>query len=478
MKRVEIIKFLEDLFILEDGKPIKLEAWQKEKILKPVFYDLDSAGRRKINQCLVGMCKKNGKSTLAAGVAAYGLLGDGEPEPEIYGCAGDKDQAKIIFNQTAKAFRRSESLYKEVNIYKDVIERKDGRGFYRVLSADAPSAHGLNPHFVLWDELWNQRNYDLWEALTHSPARKQPLHFITTYAGYDQYDGNLLYDLYQRGLKKKDRAMHCWWSHQNLASWVSKEYLRQQKDRLPDHIYKRLHENRWTGGIGAFLSRGDVDACIDPDLKQKHKGTDGSNRYWAAIDLGLTKDRTVVAVCHKDRRTQNVILDNIRTWQGSKKEKVDISEVEDWVLHLQKCFRPQLKVLVDPWQAQNTIQRLKRKGIRIEEFTFTATNVTKLSSDLFSLFKNRRISIFDYQLLIQELMTAKIVEKSYGFRIDHESGGYTDHIMALGMAAMHADMDAIRHRGSGIRVVGGPETNPSTGGTWQPLNNLSDVFRR
>jgi phage terminase large subunit-like protein len=212
-------------------------------------------------------------------------VGDGEPEPEIYSVAGDKDQAKIIFNNTSKAFKRSPVLRREVNIYKDVIERKDGRGIYKVLSADAPTAHGLNGHFVIWDELWNQRTYDLWEALTHSPARRQPLHFIVTYAGYDQYKGNLLWDLYQTGLRGDDPGMYMFWSHDNQASWVTQEYLKQQQRRLLTHVYMRLHENRWTSGVNNFLTRADVDGCIDPELGQRLKG-DGYN-YWVGVDLGL-----------------------------------------------------------------------------------------------------------------------------------------------------------------------------------------------
>ncbi len=73
--QVDILRFLEDLFVLEGGRPVRLEKWQKERILGPVFCDLDSDGNRKINLALVGIPKKNGKSTLAAGVVAYGLLG-------------------------------------------------------------------------------------------------------------------------------------------------------------------------------------------------------------------------------------------------------------------------------------------------------------------------------------------------------------------------------------------------------------------
>ncbi len=268
MKKLNIITFAENFFILETGKPIKFEEWQKEYILKPVFYDLKEDGTRTNNQALIGLSKKSGKSTMAAAVACHALFADGETEPEVYSAAGDKDQAKIVFNQTVKAIKRSPQLLAECKIYKDTIETKRG-GIYRALSSDAPGSHGLNASLVIWDEIWNQRDYDLWEALTHSPARKQPLHFIITYAGYEQVEGNLLWDLYQAGLKGEDPAFYMFWSHENHASWVTDEYLAQQRRRLPEHRYLRLHENRFTSGEYSFLSREDVEAAIDPTLEQR-----------------------------------------------------------------------------------------------------------------------------------------------------------------------------------------------------------------
>ncbi|BEQ14498.1 terminase large subunit domain-containing protein [Desulfoferula mesophila] len=442
MQRIPIDRFAEALFVLDDGRPMCLEDWQRERVFEPVFDTMDDRGLRQFNEALIGLPKKNSKSTMAALVACYGLLADGEPEPEIYGVAGDKDQARVIFRQTSRAIQRSPVLLNEVRIYKDVIERKDGTGFYRVLSADAPTAHGLNPHFVIFDELWNQRSYDLYEALTHSPVRRQPLHFIVTYAGYEQYEGNLLWDLYQRGLRGDDPRFYFIWSHENLASWITAEYLEQQRRRLPEHVFQRLHENRWTSGSSAFLPRDDVDLAITPRLGQTW-APGGGHAFSVGVDLGLANDATVVTTVHYDRDSGKVVLDNVKTWRGSKLQKVRIEDVEDHLMNLHENF-PGVRVSADPWQAVNSIQRLKERGLKVEEFVFSPSNITRLTQNLFSLFKDRRIEIFDYPDLIKELVSVKVVEKSYGYRIDHESGAHDDHVISLGMAALAAVSKAQR----------------------------------
>jgi phage terminase large subunit-like protein len=427
------IKTFSKLFILENSKSIQLEPWQTTNIVEPVFYTLNKDGNRKYNLALCGMPKKNGKSTLSALTASYMLLADGENEPEVYGAAGGKDQAKIIFSQTVKAIQRSPILANEVNIYRDIIERKDGKGFYKVLSADAPLQHGLNPYCVVFDELWNN-TYDLWEALTHSPARKQPLHFCVTYAGYQPWEGNLLYDLYLRGKSKKDPHMWFFWTNKNNASWVTPKYLKQQRDRLPEHIYRRLHMNEWTTGSGTFLSKDDVQAAVDPNLSQQFKGKAGIS-YHLALDLGLRRDRTCVSLIHKDPVTGKVILDHLKLFEAPKNGEVKVEDVEEHILQLATNFNIR-NLIFDPWQSVRTRQRLESYGLNIEEFTFSGSNWVKLTQNLLSLFKDRQISIFENSELIKELLSVKILERNYGYRIDHQSGAHDDCVVSVGMAAL------------------------------------------
>ncbi len=427
----DITIFLEEQYILESGKPIRLEPFQK-KILREIFQTKDAGGLRRYNLALLGIPKKNGKSTIASGVALYMLFAD-VSNAEVYSVAGDKDQAKIIFQMTKRAIERNPILLDSVRIYKDEIVVPSTGSLYKVLSADAPTAHGLNPSCVIFDELWNQPNRDLYDALTQSPVRKEPLTFIVTYAGTDQT--SLLYELYQTGVKQRDRRMYFFWTEQNLSSWVSWEYLEQQRMRLPAGVYQRLHENRWVQGENAFLMKAELDVCVDSLLKPQLGGRDGI-KYYLAVDLGLTRDRTVLTVCHKDGESNLVFLDHIRTFQGTKRSPVRISDVEEEILSCNRNFTI-MKNIFDPWQMKSTSERLRRL-IRIEEFTFTTSSIQRLSQNLYYLFHNGLIRIFPYGMLEEELLSLNAEEKSYGWRIDHKSGGFSDHVVSLGMSSMFA----------------------------------------
>ncbi|NBW23682.1 MAG: hypothetical protein EBR82_88635 [Caulobacteraceae bacterium] len=99
--------------------------------------------------------KKMGKSTTLAGIALYGLVADGEPGAEIYGAACDREQAGIIYREAASMVRSSPALSKRLEVIdsrKTIIDRTTN-SFYRVLSADAFRAEGLNIHMLLFDEL-------------------------------------------------------------------------------------------------------------------------------------------------------------------------------------------------------------------------------------------------------------------------------------------------------------------------------------
>jgi hypothetical protein len=94
---------------------------------------------------------------------------------------------------------------------------------------------------------------------------------------------------------------------------------------------------------------------------------------------------------------------------------------------------------LDPWQAMMMLERARRAGLRtIEELTFTPANLQLLSQTLWHTFKSGNIRIPPHAALIDELVTLRIVEKRYGWRIDHQAGGFSDHVIALGLALVAA----------------------------------------
>lgn len=170
------------------GKPFKLLPWQHH-VMRELFGRLNPDGTRKHRIGYIELPKKQGKSTTLAGIALYMTMFDSEPGAEVYGAACDREQAGIIYREAASMVRASPALSKHLEVIdsrKTIVHKASG-SFYRVLSADAFRAEGLNIHALLFDELHAQRDRRLWDALRYGgAARRQPLLLSITTAGFDR----------------------------------------------------------------------------------------------------------------------------------------------------------------------------------------------------------------------------------------------------------------------------------------------------
>jgi phage terminase large subunit-like protein len=118
---------------------------------------------------LIGLARKQGKTQLIAALALFFLVLENEPGGEIYVCAGDRDQARRIFEAAKEMLLASPALADECQVLRDAILHRASGSVLRVLSADAPTKHGLNPSCVLFDELHVQPNRDLWDVKELGP---------------------------------------------------------------------------------------------------------------------------------------------------------------------------------------------------------------------------------------------------------------------------------------------------------------------
>jgi phage terminase large subunit-like protein len=170
------------------GKPFILLPWQHH-VLRELFGRLNPDGTRQHRIGYIELPKKQGKSTTLAGIALYMAAFDSEPGAEVYGAACDREQAGIIYREAASMVRASPALSRHLEVIdsRKTIVHKASNSFYRVLSADAFRAEGLNIHALLFDELHAQRDRRLWDALRYGgAARRQPLLLSITTAGYDR----------------------------------------------------------------------------------------------------------------------------------------------------------------------------------------------------------------------------------------------------------------------------------------------------
>ena len=84
------------------GQPFELDNWQEDIVGALFGWKRPDGTKRRFTQTYVCVPRKNGKSTLAAGLALYLLFSDGEAGAEIYSCAAEREQASIVFDIAAQ----------------------------------------------------------------------------------------------------------------------------------------------------------------------------------------------------------------------------------------------------------------------------------------------------------------------------------------------------------------------------------------
>jgi len=146
------------------GDPLVLRDWQKALVRAIFQYDEAGEGlKHRVN--LIGMPRKSGKSALGSVLALYSLI-VGPKGGEVYSVAAEKEQARIVFADAKRTVEASEELTALTRLYRDAIEMPELGSVYRVLSAEAYSKEGLNPHFILFDELHAQPNRELFDVMS------------------------------------------------------------------------------------------------------------------------------------------------------------------------------------------------------------------------------------------------------------------------------------------------------------------------
>lgn len=160
------------------GQPVKLRPWQRDELRK--IYDNPAGTRRAI----VSFGRKNGKTALAAFLLLLHTCGpEARPNSQLYSAAQSRDQAAILFALAAKTVRMSPDLNAVVTV-RDTAKQlhcQELGTLYRALSAEASTAYGLSPVFIVHDELGQVRGprSELYEALeTATGAQDAPLSIV------------------------------------------------------------------------------------------------------------------------------------------------------------------------------------------------------------------------------------------------------------------------------------------------------------
>lgn len=395
------------------GAPFRLQAWQADQIIRPLFGWLRPDGTRRYRTAYIEMSRKNGKSTLASGIALYLLFADGEPGAEVFSAAADREQAAIVFNQARAMVEESPALLRKARLFKHSITVPAARSVYRVLSAEAYTKHGLNAHGIVFDELHAQPNRELYDVLnTSTGARRQPLMVMITTAGWDR--NSICYEMHQltRAVLADPNAAPAhfgyiaaagdgddWtdprvWAAANpgMGQTVSAEYLAdqcQQALMTPGYqnTFRRLHLNQWTSQESRWLDMATWDACGMPLPELA-----GRTAY-AGLDLASTTDLAALVLVFPPRSDgepfwflprfwipEQGLVERVRrdrvpydTWlrQGlvtaTPGNVIDYAFIEAEIGSLRQRFDVR-ECAFDRWGATQISQRLGEAGLTMVEF--------------------------------------------------------------------------------------------------------------
>jgi phage terminase large subunit-like protein len=300
------------------GQPFHLEPWQAF-IVGSLLGWKRADGTRRFRTAYCEVPRKNGKSTLLAGLGLYGLVMDREQGAEVYCAATMRDQAKIVWSEAARMRDKSPTLASHVRKFVGSLVAETTGSKMVPLGADADTLDGLNPHVVIIDELHAHRTRAVLDVMDSAlGARRQPLLAMITTAGSDRasvcWEQRAYAERVLAGLVE-DESLFCYvatidpgddwrdesaWrkANPNLGVSVKLDYLERRAARamkMPgaQNSFRRLHLDEWTDAAEAWLSVGVWEAVQASALDlAEYRGRPA----WLAVDLSSKRDLTALMV--------------------------------------------------------------------------------------------------------------------------------------------------------------------------------------
>jgi len=321
-----VVAFLESLEVTAGrlaGQAFRVRDWQRDII--EAIYREDDEGKRPVRTAVLTFGRKNGKTGLAAGLALCHLAGpEAERRGEVYSAANDKEQAGKTFAEMVAMVEVHPILAHRINVkrFGKELEDMETGSIFKALSADVAGKHGLSPSCVIYDELGQAANRELYDTLdTAMGARDNPLLMvISTQAATDIAPMSQLVD-YGRRVNDgviddpsfflaeysapidADPWVEETWKLANpaLGDFLSLGEVKRQAEqarRMPakEPAFRNLILNQRVASERTFLGIGEWKACNPAVDLERLKG----RKCFAGLDLSAVRDLTALVLVFPD----------------------------------------------------------------------------------------------------------------------------------------------------------------------------------
>lgn len=476
------------------GEPWQLLPWQEHELIRPLFGWHREDGTRLFRTVYCELPRKNGKTTLAAGVALYGLLADGEPGAQVILAARDRAQARLCYDLARKMVQQTPALSKRCRAVRSYIEHPKSGSVLRAISSEAGNQHGLNAHVAVIDEIHSFPNRELYDVVTTSVgARRQPIVFSITTAGqYDPFSISYeLHDYTERvasgdvddpsflgviygSAKDADWKDPDIWHQANpsLGTTVTTEYLAQEVARASvsparQNTFRQLHLGQWVNQQERWIDPEAWAACGDP-LRERVQGRPA----FLGLDLSSTTDISAAVVLRPDPDgTYDVEpffwipLDGLdererrdrlpyRQWvtdghvQATPGNLVDYAWIKARIFELADLYQGRLIVGYDPWNATGLITQLLEAGVQAVPVRQGYATMSSPTKELERLILAKGIRHAGHPVLASHVSSAQCISDPAGnSKVDKSRStaridGCVATIMALHLAMLAGSADS------------------------------------
>ncbi|GHU73447.1 hypothetical protein AGMMS49992_12050 [Clostridia bacterium] len=422
------------------NNPFDLLPWQAD-IVRTAFGVIGKDGNRQCRTCYVFISKKNGKTCLAAAIALYMLVADGEYGAEVYSCAADRAQASLVYREAAEFVRTCPALGKRIKILESQkrLVYAQTNSFYQVLSSEAYSHHGISPSCILYDEL-HVADREMFRIMTHgsSDARRSPMHVFITTAGDNT--NSIGYEIYQKAIDIRDGRKvdpsflpviyetlpeDDWsnpktWAKANpsMGYTIKEESLLRafesaRQNPAEENSFRQLRLNQHVKSAVRWMPMEKFDACADPVDPDDLLG----RVCYGGLDLSSTTDLTAFVLVFPPRnesekymvlpyfwlpeetiglrvRRDHVPYDLwqrqgfLKTTEGNV---VHYAFIEKFIEELTKRYNIR-ETAYDRWSATSVVQNLEGEGMLMIPFGQGFKSMSAPTNDLMRLTLSKQIA--------------------------------------------------------------------------------------
>ncbi len=444
-RALEPIEFISILKLVDDfyGQPFVLPKWQHD-VIWDVYGTVNKQGYRQYRHAYLEIPKKNGKTTLIAGLSLYHLTCDG-PGGQIYCCAADRKQAELVYNAASSMIEQNEDLQEILKITdsrKEIKNTMTGT-VMKVLSAEAYTKHGINPTVVIFDELHAQPNRELYDTMTFGAgaARKEPLWWVITTAGDDPDRNSIGWEVHEYAQRLIDGEIEdpIWYARIynaaedadifDEATWhkanpslgitidiesVRQEAIAARNSESSERLFRWLRLNQWI----ALKRIGWQPLTLwDQTNGQWDLAELVGKKCYIGLDLSSTTDITgeclifppqegftdwrviYEAWIPEDNMRERVRRDHVPydRWVNQKflhatpGNIIDYDFVEARILAHAQQYRVQL-LATDPWNSRMLTQRLMKSGVEVVEVGQNMANMSPSMKEIERLMKSGQMT--------------------------------------------------------------------------------------